>query len=1351
MAMIAVAAIIAGASAAAAAAAVTTLAVAIGIGLAVAAVTGIMGYMAMQQSVPKMQSQDTGATIGTVTDPKTVLPVIYGRERVGTIAVWKNIAKNDDTKLVTIFAIAEGEIEGFHNMYLDNKRILREEVTTLKSGIVDSANIDPKYRGYLEIEFSTGGANGHHLELASKYLGQDESGWPINNVGKNVAMGCVVIRKTNDGLQDGVDIFNPNAQIGVELTGLKVRDLLDNTIKASTNGPSQLLDYMMNSHYGLGIEPNYIDVDSFKVGAKFASDNSFYSNGSMDPNAAFKNNITSLCGSFGGMVYESFGKLTLGVDAPDVVQYSFDEDNILQGMITLKDGESNGYYNTLNCTIRQPDADYSDIVYRYPSEIQNDEQINKDRRIITKDVDYRFIKSKAQLDKLASVERNKSILQQSISFNTADAYGVKVWDVIKVTNSELKLSNSLWRVVRVHRSMAGSVAGQIQIDAIEYNDKVYSQVDIAKDPNFNGSDIPDATILAVPENFKVQATGTTAYGQNIVLTWTAADDFNRYGFRLQYKVSGASEWVNAGFTSQKYFEIYGLNVAKYDFRVCATGIAARSEWATLVNQNPATSYALPGVTGLTLVNAMENATTTKATEFRFAWDDQSAQKLQVNGTEQTFKDLFKYYEIKVTGKKTVVYKTADTNFTYTWEQNVSHGLSRQVTIGITTIGYGGQKSPEVKMTVKNNQHPALTGFSAQAGIKLNGGMAFTSWTSSIEPDFSQVQIQVARDSNFTKEVSYHEATGSMLNFELGEGGWYIRAGAYDVFGTDGMILGQPTYLDIKYEIPFSPEDIKNIEDLIDLSEQLNETLGKANEHADSVADQAKKDAEKYAADSIILSETKMKEFTNGQVSASDKRTDTKVANSEKALNQKITEQDAKFTKQVGDLKVSTEASITEISKAQSDFESATTQKFTEQKAEYTDGINKSNSSIKTLDESVAKQNTANASRFSKIEANVGSNTASISRLDKVVVDNDKAQSQALTQVEAKLDGKIATVSNEAKASVDKLTGQVNASNSMTVDANGIYAGFKLLASDGPVKESAAIFAVNKFMIVPADKDMTKVKPVFYVDAPTKTVYMDNAMIKDASIGNAKIANASIDNAKIANGSINTAKISQEIGSDNWYSSGGTQGWMINKNGTAYFKQVQVKGHIEAESGYFKGDVYANNGVFNGTVNANSGVFNNGTFNSCVINENCDIRGKLRVNQIEGSVMDGSTFDWTGTNTGVVNYVRYAGNPYSAMRIYGTITVYRHSSRSGNHGYGGVRFNTGSGGYIPASEEMISMNRGGTGQGRTQSIVRINEVVNAGQGCFWQLAAGELDQSAGMSTRFIVSLTAAPYQTNFSLG
>ncbi|HBR5256408.1 TPA: phage tail tip fiber protein [Klebsiella pneumoniae] len=1250
MAVVAVGAIIAGAAAGAAAyAAGLTIAWSIGIGLATAAISGHMSYMAMNQTVPRYNTTDTATALGTTSDPKTVIPVVYGQQRVGGINVWKAVGK-DTTYLVQIFALCEGQIGGFKSLYLDNKKIVLDG--NYQSGILNEQAIHPDYRKFVEVELSVGAPKGHVFTLAQKYLGKDinNSGWPDSATGNNVASVCVVMRKRNKDLQNQADILQPNSQLTADINGLLIQDLNTGNREASRNGPSQLLDYATNTRYGLGIPLDKIDTESFKACADHSLRNNLYSDGSTDPNATFKENLTQMTAAFQGVIFESFGRMTCRIDGPDVVQFDFNEDNISAGSVTLNSGGSEGYYNTLNVSYQDPALDYSDQVLRYPSDTVNDGTIAKDKRIIAKDITYRFVKQKSQLDVIASIERNKSLLKNQIVFSTVDAYTVQVWDVIRVNFPELQLQDSLWRVFQVDRSLEKGAAGLITITAAEYDPKVYTDLDYAKDPNNSGSNIPNASVLIAPKNLQVTSVAETAIGRTFKVQWESEEDFNRAGFYVQYAVSGTDEWTQAGFTSGNYFMIMNMDITKkYDIRVCATGLVYRSEWVYQNNTNPAVSYQLPKVTGLRLVNSDAGTNITTATQFEFAWDDQSNQKFNVNGTTQTFNEVFQYYEVQITGTKTVSYRTKNINFTYDFRMNQLNGLSREITIKVIAVGYAGMKSEPVQITAKNNQHPAIQNFVARTGISLNSGMIFTQWKPSTVPDFEQTTVQIARDKEFTKEVRSFVSKDDVLNFELGENGegtWYVKAAQNDVFGSDNVVWTSPTILDVKYEIPFTPDDIDTIEDMLGLNEKLKDTLDSANTHANNVSEQAKKDAEKYADDTVKRSEVKTKEYTDAEIEKSNDRTDgaikdseartqvkitaareytdTQVVEATKALNQTIAENTTEINGKIDGVETSINGKITTIEKNQTTFEEQTNQKLTSMESSFTTKIGesekRSNAKITELNETVTTNDKAYTQRFSKMESSIedntteiGKNTASISSLSETVATNEKNSATSMEQLEARVGDKIASVSSESKAEIDKVTNQVNSQYAMTVDANGVYAGFTLLAQDGPVKGSKAIFAADKFMIVPTEQDAAKAKPVFSVDTTTRTVYLDNAVIKDASIGTAKIADAAIDTAKIKDASITNGKITGFIQSDNYVP--GSQGWKINKNGGSEFSNVVVRGEVHANSGVFNGTVNAKDGVFNGTVNANGGVFNN-----VRIERNCTVLGTIYAENIQGDIV-----------------------------------------------------------------------------------------------------------------------------------
>lgn len=191
----------------------------------------------------------------------------------------------------------------------------------------------------------------------------------------------------------------------------------------------------------------------------------------------------------------------------------------------------------------------------------------------------------------------------------------------------------------------------------------------------------------------------------------------------------------------------------------------------------------------------------------------------------------------------------------------------------------------------------------------------------------------------------------------------------------------------------------------------------------------------------------------------------------------------------------------------------------------------------------------------------------------------------------------------------QVTDELGSKWQLQVSANGNIAGL-VLTADG--KESVATFVADRFSIIGTDAALqsTKVYPfvvqngkVFInsaviADASIGTAQIndlsvgnakiqngaiDAAKIQDASITNAKIANASINAAKIIDGEITNAKIGSVIQSTNYVAN--TSGWQLNKAGTLYAMNADIKGKIQATSGTFSGTLSATDGVFSGTIYA----------------------------------------------------------------------------------------------------------------------------------------------------------------------
>lgn len=833
-------AVIAGASAGMAAAATFSTLTAVAIGMAAGALS-LIASVTMTQKTPKVQSPDNSTTLGTSTDPKTVLPVVFGTTRVGAICVYKAISHLENNKLVQIFAIAEGEIDHFKALHIDNKNVFVGKNFAFQDGVVSKDYIKDEYRKVLEVEFRTGKNPNTVLGIAKHHLGSD---WDDRYTGNGIATMCIILRKDDKSLAGGVDILQPNSQVTVDVHGLKIRNLETNAIEPSTNPVDQIFHYLTNTKYGLSVPIENINTESFLKVRKQVHDLQFESHGACDPNASFKENLTSLMQTFGGVMFESFGRITLKLDAPDIVKHTFNEDNIMMGKVTLKTGGTNGYFNTINAVYQEPEIDYSEQMLRYPSVAETDQTIIQDGRIIAKDIEYRFVKNKDQIDKLASVERNKSRITQIISFATTDAFTAEVWDVISVTHDELKLSNSLWRITSIERTIDSGIAGMMTITATEYNSNVYTDLDYAAKPDNRPSGLPDSMTVQAPTNLRIKATGQTLYGKNVTLTWEAPEDFNRYGFQIDYRVSGSENWIKLGQTSQKIFSVTGLNPAhSYDYRVCAFGIMARSAWVEVINQNPEVIYELP-TPNIRIRNQGSAPHHFEGNDLIIEWDNQQALDVTINGEVTKFADLFDSYVIRVTHKdgKSVQYRTRDhESWVYTLDQNQFNGLSREITVEVAARAYNGSESATARLVALNPQHKPVRGFSARGGF----GAVFVSWEDAHEQDYAGTVIQYASNAEFTDARNITTNSVTHTSFDVADGEYYLRAGHYDIFGVDDITWSESYFLKMSSQISWDEQDKEALEDLIGLQDRLDETIqnaiAQAGENTDIKLDQLHKE------------------------------------------------------------------------------------------------------------------------------------------------------------------------------------------------------------------------------------------------------------------------------------------------------------------------------------------------------------------------------------------------------------------------------------------------------------------------------------------------------------------------------
>ncbi|WP_270835640.1 phage tail tip protein J-related protein [Aeromonas sp. QDB30] len=343
----------------------------------------------------------------------------------------------------------------------------------------------------------------------------------------------------------------------------------------------------------------------------------------------------------------------------------------------------------------------------------------------------------------------------------------------------------------------------------------------------------------------------------------------------------------------------------------------------------------------------------------------------------------------------------------------------------------------------------------------------------------------------------------------------------------------------------------------------------------------------------------------GQVVAGDKVLDAAIKQAQQAqvsgdsaLAEQLTQLQAKV---VADDKV-LDSAIKKNQQAQVTGDSALATRMDKLQATLEGDDQTLNAAILETQRTQAAGDKALSDQVTQLQAKVteGDKTlnAAIQQTQQAQVAGDKANAEAITKVQANLNNTNAAVQSGATATAN-LRGEVEAGWYTKAKINGEGGGFGLsvkLNADGTTLTSFVV-DTDVFAVMSRAAGAASKRHPFIIK--NGTVFMNHAMMDTAEIGNviAKyIKVTDIDAATIVN--------SDFKGGNAGFGRGGPySGW-----GEGWHTIIYADGTIRTNK------LYAAAGSFTGEVNANSGTFNN-----VVMRENCQILGKLSVNQIEGDV------------------------------------------------------------------------------------------------------------------------------------
>ncbi|WP_223672406.1 phage tail tip protein J-related protein [Proteus terrae] len=228
-------------------------------------------------------------------------------------------------------------------------------------------------------------------------------------------------------------------------------------------------------------------------------------------------------------------------------------------------------------------------------------------------------------------------------------------------------------------------------------------------------------------------------------------------------------------------------------------------------------------------------------------------------------------------------------------------------------------------------------------------------------------------------------------------------------------------------------------------------------------------------------------------------------------------------------------------------------------------IKETQTSITNLDEAIGQRFTEIRTKVDQAEADIASNSQAISNTNKAFAENK-------TQVQAKFDEQEGMIQEKMQATFNQAgDGVVTHSINITIKHDGVSynaAGQVISAQvkNGKLESFIGYNANNFAWYNPANGKME-----LFMYAKNGQFFVRDLFIEDGSITNAKIGN---------------------VIQSNTYKTG-VDGWHINKNGFAEFQNIKARGEIEATSGKLE---------------------------NVIIEKNCEIKGTLKVENIEGDIV-----------------------------------------------------------------------------------------------------------------------------------
>jgi len=499
------------------------------------------------------------------------IPIVYGTRKVGGNIVFLETSGADNQYLYMALVLSEGEIDDITSIEVN------DNVVTFTGDLADNT----------QVTVASSDSNffdGASLITVEPHFGSDSqtassllstlSSWTSNHRLRGLAYLAIRFEWNRDkfgslptvqAVVKGKKVYNPNLDSTVTGGSGSHRADTSSTWAYSDNPVYQLLDYLRNDRFGMGIANSYFDsnfADWQVAGDVCDADITPYSGAStidlMDSHAVVDtskkaiDNVKSFLRGCRGYLNFTAGKYNILIETSGSASISLTEDNIIGG-ISVTSKNKNSRYNRVIVNFINPDKSFQSDTAQFPpvdetglaSADQHSTMKTADGGLLLEGrFDFSMINSPYQAQEMAEIILRRSRTSLDVSLKAdATALDLAVGDLVNVTHATPSFSAKPFRV----QNLTINSDHTINLQLTEHQDSYYTfgtQQEVATIPN-----------TTLPNPFSVQPPASVTLSDQLIqyndgtvivaldITVGASPDQFVDFFQVEYKLSSESDFI----------------------------------------------------------------------------------------------------------------------------------------------------------------------------------------------------------------------------------------------------------------------------------------------------------------------------------------------------------------------------------------------------------------------------------------------------------------------------------------------------------------------------------------------------------------------------------------------------------------------------------------------------------------------------------------------------------------------------------------------------------------------------------------------------------------------------------------